>query len=87
MVTNWHNTVILPTDNTPQFENTITRIEQYHLGSIMQLPIYMASYATPVIHVWYFRCITCVEMQVYYSRREVSGKVKWRETTLITFDM
>ncbi len=30
---------------------TITRIEQYHLGSIMQLPIYMASYATPVIHV------------------------------------
>ncbi len=26
----------------------------------------MASCATPVIYVWCFRCITCVEIQVYY---------------------
>ncbi len=27
---------------------------------------HMASCATPVIYVWCFRCITCIEIQVYY---------------------
>ncbi len=33
------------------------------------VPADMASGATPVIHVCVFRCITCIEIQVYYMCR------------------
>ncbi len=36
------------------------------MGSTVSISGYMASCATPVIDVWCFRCITCVEIQVYY---------------------
>ncbi len=41
----------------------------YDLYINYQYVHYMPNCATPVVHVWHFRCITCVEIQVYMCSR------------------